>query len=88
MFTSARPAYSEGGDLTQAEIKETLTGHTLVGHDWAEFYLADGTIRGRARAYGLTFNSTASWSVSENKVCYRRDRWCGERLDGEHLNVL
>ena len=63
------PAY-----LADTALRETLIGHTLIGKDWAEYYEKDGSIRGRARYFGIAFDYTGTWKVTGQQVCYEYER--------------
>ena len=62
---SAQPAY-----LSDDDLRNLLSDHTLIGRDWAEYYTKDGIIQGRARYFGIAGNYQGRWTVSGNRVCY------------------
>ena len=70
LFASATAGASEPtGFLDDAQVRETLVGHTLKGKDWIEYYTAAGEIVGKVRHLGVR-DYTGRWSVTAGKVCY------------------
>lgn len=59
----------EGQLLTGDELRTTLSGHTLRGTDWVEYYEPSGIIRGKARFFGVR-SYVGRWSIQGNRVCY------------------
>ena len=53
------------GDL----LRKTITGKTLTGENWSEYYAPDGTIHGKVRIFGV-HNYVGKWRVLEDRVCY------------------
>lgn len=56
--------------LNEKELRTTLEDHTLIGQNWAEYYAADGTIKGKARQFGFVRNYEARWRVADDTVSY------------------
>lgn len=71
LATTAGSSRSEGdaGFLAGAELQKILSGHTLRGSEWAEYYEPNGMIRGKARLFG-TRSYGGRWSVQSDRVCY------------------
>jgi hypothetical protein len=58
--------------LTADALEATIVGHSLRGRDWIEYYDPDGTIRGKARLFGVR-SYTAKWTIRGDRVCYDYD---------------
>jgi hypothetical protein len=81
----SQPAY-----LDDAGLRTALQEHTLIGNDWAEFYAADGAIKGKGRQFGMVRTYSARWRISEGKVFYdyqgtAYDTWSRLARDGETI---
>ena len=59
--------------LTAADFNKTIVGSTLSGttskqHSWAEYYLADGTIKG---LWDGNHRYPGGWKLDGDKVCFQ-----------------
>ncbi|XHX78751.1 MAG: hypothetical protein RBJ76_02120 [Stenomitos frigidus ULC029] len=65
---NAQPAY-----LTGDNLKNAISGQTLIARDWAEFYKTDGNIVGKVRYCFLgckIYSYTGTWTAQPDRLCY------------------
>jgi len=63
-------AQSQPTYLKDKELRAALEDYTLIAQNWAEYYAADGTIKGKARQFGFVRTYDASWKVADDTVSY------------------
>lgn len=56
--------------LRGAELRAAISGYTVSGKDWAEYYGPNGQISGRARYFGMIRSYAGRWTAHDDKVCY------------------
>jgi hypothetical protein len=64
----APPARREGGPLTGAEITALVSGNTVKGPKFSEFYASDGSIRGR-EIEDTDEEYLGTWHVEGDRLC-------------------
>jgi hypothetical protein len=67
---SALPARAQSQVDGKTALTELLSGYSLRGKDWIEYYSPNGTIRGKARYFGMVRSYIGQWSANEKSVCY------------------
>lgn len=77
--------------LVGDELRATFAGATLIGRNWAEFYMPGGKLLGRVRYLGVTREYAGHWSSHHDRVCFEYSRpehnTCSHfRRRGEHLH--
>lgn len=71
MITSSVANAQSRPYLTRNNLRNAISGQTLIGNNWAEFYQADGaTIFGKARRNGRIYEYTGTWTAENNRICY------------------
>lgn len=63
-------AVAHSQQLRGEELKAVVSGHTIAGKDWAEFYSPSGQIVGRARYFGMVRSYVGRWTAHEDRICY------------------
>jgi hypothetical protein len=63
-------AIAHSQQLRGEELRAVVSGHTIAGKDWAEFYSPGGQIVGRARYFGMVRNYVGRWTAHEDRICY------------------
>lgn len=66
MLASAASAQHLRGD----ELRAAISGYTVSGKEWAEFYAPNGRISGRARYFGMVRNYVGRWTAHDDRICY------------------
>lgn len=64
----APPARKEGGLLTGAEIAALLSGNTVKGPKFSEYYVPDGSIRGR-EIEDTDEEYLGTWRIDDDRLC-------------------
>ncbi|HZF34569.1 MAG TPA: hypothetical protein VE914_12265 [Candidatus Angelobacter sp.] len=62
------PARKEGGPLTGAEITALVSGNTVKGPKFSEYYASDGSIRGR-EIEDTDEEYLGTWHVEGDQLC-------------------
>lgn len=62
------PAGKQGGPLTGAEITELVSGNTVKGPKFSEYYAADGSVRGR-EIEDEDEEYLGTWHVDGDQLC-------------------
>jgi len=64
----ASPARKQGGPLTGAEITALVSGNTVKGPKFSEYYASDGSIRGR-EIEDTDEEYQGTWHVEGDQLC-------------------
>jgi len=64
----ASPARKQGGPLTGAEITELVSGNTVKGPKFSEYYAPDGSVRGR-EIEDEDEEYLGTWHVDGDRLC-------------------
>jgi hypothetical protein len=67
-YRYAPPARKEGGALTGAEIAALVSGNTVKGPKFSEYYIPDGSIRGR-EIEDTDEEYLGTWHVEGDQLC-------------------
>jgi len=67
-YWSAPPARKEGGPLTGAEIAALVSGNTVKGPKFSEYYAPDGSVRGR-EIEDEDEEYVGTWRVDGDQLC-------------------
>ena len=67
-YWSAPPARKEGGPLTGAEIAALVSGSTVKGPKFSEYYAPDGSVRGR-EIEDEDEEYLGTWRVDGDQLC-------------------
>jgi len=67
-YWHAPPIRKEGGALTGAEIAALVSGNTVKGPKFSEYYLPDGSIRGR-EIEDTDEEYLGAWHVEGDELC-------------------
>ena len=67
-YRYAPPARKEGGPLTGAEITALVSGNTVKGPKFSEYYVPDGSIRGR-EIEDTDEEYLGTWHVEGDQLC-------------------
>lgn len=62
------PARRQGGPLSGAEIRELVSGNTIKGPKFSEYYVPDGSIRGR-EIEDTDEEYLGTWHVDGYQLC-------------------
>jgi len=67
-FWYASPVRRQGGTLTGAEITELVSGNTVKGPKFSEYYAPDGSIRGR-EIEDEDEEYLGTWHIQGDQLC-------------------
>jgi hypothetical protein len=67
-YSHSRPARREGGPLSGAEIAVLVSGNTVKGPKFSEYYAPDGSIRGR-EIEDTDEEYLGTWRIDGDQLC-------------------
>lgn len=72
---AARPALAEDAPFLSGDtLVAIISGATLIGGHWAEYYAPDGEIIGKVRYLGLVHAFRGKWRIRDDHVCFEYER--------------